>query len=86
MHRDPRHYRTCIVVCGLLASGAVGAQAIGSPNQGVGLSNPLTDTSGAPIAHGLQLAYGLDAGVGETDNVNLTPPTSTFNTAKTENS
>src|ERR1700690_3352447 len=71
MHRDRWRYPTGIIVCGLLAAGAAGAQAVGNPNQGLG--NALTDASGAPIAHGLQLAYGVDAGIGETDNVNLTP-------------
>jgi hypothetical protein len=73
MDRDRWHYHTGIIVCGLLAAGAAGAQTVGSSNQSLGLGNALTDASGAPIAHGLQLAYGVDAGIGETDNVNLTP-------------
>jgi hypothetical protein len=73
MDRDLWHYHTGIIVCGLLAAGSVGAQSVGSPNQAIGFGNALTDTSSAPIAHGLQLVYGVDAGIGEADNINLTP-------------
>lgn len=73
MDRDLWRYQLGIIVCGLLAAGVACAQAVGSPNQGQSLSRALTDDSGAPIAHGLQLAYGVDAGIGEADNINLTP-------------
>ena len=73
MDRDRSQCHACLIVCGLLAAGGAGAQAVGSPNQGQVLGNALRDESGAPIAHGMQLAYGVDAGIGETDNINLTP-------------
>ena len=57
----------------MLVAGGVGAQSVSNPNQGQSFSTALTDQSGAPIAHGLQLAYGADAGIGEADNINLTP-------------
>jgi hypothetical protein len=63
---------TGIMVWGLFASGAASAQVVGGVNQGLA-SAPMTDASGAPLARGLQFAYGVDAGIGETDNINLTP-------------
>jgi hypothetical protein len=73
MDHDRWKYRAGLLVCSLLAAGEAGAQAVGSPNQGQGLGNTLRDEAGAPIAHGLQLEYGVDAGIGETDNINMTP-------------
>ena len=73
MHRELAHFLACFVVCGLLVAGGAGAQSVSNPNQGQSFSTALTDQSGEPIAHGLQLAYGADAGIGEADNINLTP-------------
>jgi hypothetical protein len=71
MHRKGVRHGSGIIVCSLFAAGAASAQAAGGASQGLA-SSAAADDSSAPVAHGLQLAYGVDAGIGETDNINQT--------------